>query len=134
MRAARALLALALALLACRPAAADRELFTLDCNMHVHFLPGFPVGGSGGFLDLDDMFNHIVAKLRKRVECYCGGEMAPDEFNRKYHPFPALLNLVSKTPVVSEECDQGLSVVGLIKKFSESIEDIKSFLECVLAQ
>jgi len=84
------------------------------------------VGGSGGFLDLDDMFNHIVAKLRKRVECYCGGlscaycvpahrthcltdprtphsgEMAPDEFNRKYHPFPALLNLVSKTPVVSE--------------------------------
>ena len=79
------------------------------------------------------MLNHIVAKLRERVKCYCGGlcikslsalshrtlhaqrrtaqltmrpptpgDMAPDEFNRKYHPLPALINLLSNAPITSE--------------------------------
>jgi len=33
---------------------------------------------------------------------HTSGEMAADEFNRKYHPLPALLNLLAKYPITSE--------------------------------
>ena len=51
----------------------------------------------------------LKARLRRkrkvtRMAMIAGDEsgMKPDEFNRKYHPFPALLNLMSKTPKVDE--------------------------------
>jgi len=77
---------------------------------------------------VDGLFNHAVNKFRERLKCHCSGHclfhliwrtlechrpktfadgghwhavgdgMAADEFNRKYHPFPALFNLISKSP------------------------------------
>ena len=77
---------------------------------------------------MDGLFNHAVNKFRERLKCHCSGHclfhliwrtlechrpktfadgghwhavgdgMAADEFNRKYHPFPALFNLISKSP------------------------------------
>jgi len=101
------------------PANADREIITLDCKAQLHFMSGTPVAVSMGFKDLDNLFNHLVAKFKDRLACACGEAMDPDEFLRKYHPLPALLNLFGNTQTkATETCNT---------KYSMLHEDIINF-------
>jgi hypothetical protein len=102
-------------------ARADRDILALDCQGQLHLMAGTPFAMSFGMADFDDLLNHFVKMFRKRLECKCGGAMEPDEFDRKYHPFPALLNLMSETPDTSEKCITKYDMLepGIVDLFKE---------------
>jgi len=70
-----------------------------------------PFAFSFGAKDFDKMWSHIVRTLKTRLKCKCGQDMDPDEFLRKFHPLPAVLNLLSLQPVTNAACNTTFSAL-----------------------
>jgi hypothetical protein len=79
-------LALVVLALVAAPYSYALEIFSMDCNGGVRFLPSFPIGGQFDFSAALGVAETFLSVYKDRLKCMCSG-LTDEEFNRLFHPF-----------------------------------------------